>query len=210
MEMNKMTKKLNNNINVLFIAFSFMMSFVYGVLAIIDGNIYKLLICLSVIPVILLPYIIEKIFRIKINPYIINVYLIFVFFAHILGSIVDLYDKVYFYDKLIHFMSGIVTSFIAVYALILFKKYDQKNYSFNLIFILSFVLLIASNWEFFEFYVDLIFHKDAQRVISSGVYDTMMDMICASLGCLLFNLCYIWENEMNKELVITKFIKSIN
>lgn len=53
----------------------------------------------------------------------------------------------------------------------------------------------------FEFISDYLLNGDAQRVIETGVTDTMKDMICALLGNILFILIYVY-NRNKKELCI--------
>lgn len=173
------------------------------------SGIYGILIRLSVIPVLFIPEIIEKIFKFKINEHLKTIYIIFIFLAHFLGSIVNLYHHIYWYDSFTHFLSGIVISFVATYLLVLFKKYDKKSILFNILFILGISFMVAGLWEMFEFISDKLFNKDAQNVLTTGVDDTMKDMIVAFLGTILYIILYIYEECTNKYILIKKFIKNI-
>jgi len=181
----------------------------FSIEPIMNGNIYKILICLSIILVMLVPTILKKIFRLNLTPTVEFVYLIFVFFAHFLGSIVNFYHTINNYDKIIHLASGTVTAFFSLYLLINLKKYDHKSILFNVLFIISFTLMIASFWEFFEYFNDNLFGKDAQNVLTTGVDDTMKDMIAAFLGSILFNVMYIYEAKTGNKILINKFIKEV-
>ena len=88
---------------------------------------HEMLICLSIIPIMFLPYIIKRLFKIKINDSIIFMYLIFIFFAHFLGSIINLYNSIKYYDRIAHLISGILTSFGALIILILLNITILKN-----------------------------------------------------------------------------------
>ena len=57
--------------------------------------------------------------------------------------------------------------------------------------------------------VDCIFGKDAQNVLTTGVNDTMMDMILASLGSLTFVITYIFEEFNNKKLIVKNFVEQL-
>lgn len=181
----------------------------YSINSIVSGGIYKTLICLSIIPVMLVPTIIKKIFKIKLTATTEFVYLIFVFVAHFLGSIVNLYHTVNNYDKLMHLVSGIVSAFFAIVSLVYMKKYDHKNTFFNVLFIIAFVLMIASIWEFFEYFSDKIFSKDAQNVFTTGVNDTMDDMVAAFIGAILFSIIYIYEQKTKNNGLINKYVKEM-
>ena len=162
---------------------------------------------LSIVVTISALYIIEKLFKIKINEYIKFIYIVFIFMAHFLGVIVNLYDKIYWYDKLVHFLSGIVTSLAAIYILI--KAKQNKNIKFNILFILSFSMLIASLWEIFEYLASYYFNVDPQKVLLTGITDTMGDLIVALLGTILVVVSYYFEHKENYNLLIKKYERLI-
>jgi len=108
-----------------------------------------------------------------------------------------------------HLISGIVTAFFGLYILINFRKYDQKSIIFNVLFIIAFVLMIASFWEFFEYFSDMLFNQDAQNVLTTGINDTMKDMVAAFIGSLLFNIMYVYEEKTKSSILIMKFIKEV-
>ena len=151
-------------------------------------------------------YIIQKVFKVKINDYINFIYIAFIFAAHFLGVIVDLYTKIYWFDKFTHFLSGIVTSFAALY--ILAKNKNTKTI-FNVLFIVSFSMLIACGWEIFEYIASLLFNVDPQKVALTGVSDTMGDILVTLLGSIIVSLCYCFEHKSNYNLLIKKYEKLI-
>lgn len=168
----------------------------------------NILVCLSLYLIIFLPRIVRK-FSFKVNDLIELIFLLFILFAQLLGSILHFYGIIYWYDSFMHYISGILTSFLAVIILILFNKYDDNDKVFNVIFILSITLMVASLWEIFEFTTDNLLDGDAQRVVATGVTDTMKDIICALLGSILFSFCYLYECLKNKTLLIKEFIKKL-
>lgn len=175
-----------------------------------ETGLYKTLIILSIIPVMLLPYLFEKITKIEIEPIIKTLYLVFLFFAYFLGSIINFYYIIKPYDKIMHFISGVVTAFLALIILVKIKKYDAKHPWFNILFMILVTLAIASLWEFFEFTNDNIFGKDAQKVLTTGVDDTMGDMIAAFIGSVLLSILYKVELATHKKLFVTKFLEKLN
>lgn len=176
----------------------------------IERTLYKYLIVFSIIPVMLIPYALKKFFKLKLDEVIITLYLIFIFFAHFLGTIVNLYYKIPIYDKLMHTLSGVMTSFLALIILIKFKKYNNKSLAFNIIYIIAITSMIALMWEIYEFTNDGLFNKDAQRVLQTGVTDTMTDMIVAFLGSCAFSLFYAFEKIYKKNFLISLFIKQVS
>lgn len=183
-------------------------SVVYSIDSIKNGQLYESLIKLSLIPVLYVPYIL-RLFKVRISDSSILIYSIFIFFGHFLGSIVGLYGKIYCYDTIIHTLFGFLFSFFALEFIIKQKIFNNKKVIINGIIILSIVALLSGLWETFEFTCDDIFNKDAQRVLLTGVNDTMKDIIVAYLGSLLFITMYAYEYMNNKKLIIKSFIDSI-
>ncbi len=168
----------------------------------------NILVCLSLYLIVFIPKILRKASP-KINDLIELIFLIFILFAQLLGSILHFYGIIYWYDSFMHYISGILTSFLAILLLVLFNKYDEKDKTFNIIFIISITLMVAGLWEIFEFTADNLLGGDAQRVLATGVTDTMKDIICALLGSILFSLSYLYECIKKKNLVIKEFIKKL-
>jgi len=148
-------------------------------------------------------YLLKKIFKVKISEGINFLYILFIFIAHFLGVICELYNHIYWFDKFAHFLSGVVTSFVAI---ALIKKENKKNtLFFYILFILSFSLLIASAWEIFEYLASVFFGVDPQKVVTTGVHDTMGDIIIAGLASILCSLLYFYEYKYNKQLIVKSF-----
>ena len=147
----------------------------------------RILLHISILPVTLIPYFVDKYTKFKIPIGYRTAYIIFIFFAYFLGSIMKFYDKIFMYDKIIHTISGIFTSILAF--LILKNDKKQKLSMLNkFIYIISFSMLVASIWEFFEYGADIIFKSDTQKVLKTGINDTMQDMLVACFGSILFTI----------------------
>lgn len=193
-------------VNKLLISLSCLLSIGYTLQIINSGDIYNVLIRLSLILAVLFPTILRK-FKINISDSSEFIFIIFTFIAHFLGSVLKFYNEIYWLDTFCHFLSGIVVSFFSLELII--KKKWKINLLFNCLFILGMSSLIATSWEIFEFTSDKLFNKDAQNVLTTGVDDTMKDMIVALLGSLLFCTSYMYEWFNNKKLIVNTFIDSI-
>lgn len=198
---------MNKKLNIGLISIAIIGGIIYGVMRILNNDFYGFLICVSIIPVMLVPFLLKKFFSLKISIQVETMYLIFVFFAHFLGSIINFYDLIPGYDKIMHFISGMLSAFIALLLLIKLKQYKKMNLLFTVIFMIATTLSIAALWEFYEFISDYIFSKDAQNVMTTGVSDTMWDMLMAFLGSVLISIQYWCEVKRKKESIVTKFIK---
>ena len=186
---------------------------IFSIIYLFFGNhehgLYKTLIITSIIPIMFIPNLLNNLLKININYEIELIYLIFIFFGYFLGSILNFYGKITLYDKIIHGLSGIISSILALTILIKSNNYDKNSLWLKIIFIICITLTVAVSWEFFEFINDNIFNKDAQKVITTGVNDTMLDMLMALIGSIIFCIFYIFENKTRKNLIITKFINNI-
>lgn len=188
--------------NLLLIIISIIVSF-YFVFTRDINNIGLILKDASIIITITGIYIIEKIFKLKINDGIKFIYVLFIFTAHFLGATCELYNKIFWFDKFSHFVSGILTSFAAL--LIINKSKSKNSLFFNILFIISFSMLVASLWEVFEYLASYYFKMDPQRVTLTGVTDTMGDIIVALLGTILLSTCYYFEHSEGYNLIVKKF-----
>ena len=167
-------RKINNTIIILLI----ISCYVLGIYNLKHQLLVRFLIDISVVPIVFLPKLLLK-FKVKIDNKLELIYLIFIFFAYFLGTVLNFYDRICIYDTLMHFLSGIFEAYIAI------SIYKGKNIIINSIFILGFVSLLSIGWEIFEYTSSIIFNVDPQKVVETGVNDTMKDLIVALFGGLL-------------------------
>ncbi len=191
-------KKIINYILILIaILLSLYQYFTYGYKIITDILLY-----IGLIPILFIPKILRKFFKFNINESIETIYLIFIILAYVLGSVMKFYGKIYWFDSFNHFLSGILSALLAILVLKKFKVYDNKNVLFNIIYMIAFTLMIATFWEIIEFSIDNLCGSDTQKVLTTGVNDTMKDMICALLGSILFI-------PLKQLKIINKFISTL-
>lgn len=169
----------------------------------------RLLSDITVPLVFLLPRIFSKIFKFKITDNMEFVYVIFIILAHFVGSVVNLYNKVWWYDLFAHFLSGILTAILSLVIMNFLKVYNDKNKLFNVIFVISFTLMIASLWEFLEYGADTFLKMNVQHSIETGVSDTMEDMLVAFLGSIIVSILYIIESKKTKKGFLRKAINDL-
>lgn len=184
-------KKINNIIIIL----SLIVELIYFIMNPII-TVDNILLLLSYIPVIFIPRIFNFIFKkskIKITDDIEFVYLIFLILAFLFGSIMGGYSKIYWYDSFTHLLSGVFTAFMAPIVLKWLNRYDKKDIIFNVIYIILVTLSVAVLWECTEFTIDKTLGTDTQKVLTTGVNDTMKDMICALAGSILYSIYYLYS-----------------
>ena len=184
-------KKINNIIIIV----SLIVELIYFIMNPII-TIDNILLLLSYIPVIFIPRIFNYIFKkskIKITDDIEFAYLIFLILAFLFGSIMGGYSKIYWYDSFTHLLSGVFTAFMAPIVLKWLNRYDKKDIVFNIIYIILVTLSVAVLWECTEFTIDKTLGTDTQKVLTTGVNDTMKDMICALAGSILYSIYYLYS-----------------
>lgn len=148
-----------------------------------NNDFSKIFSCLSIVIIFFIPLSLKKtrFYLTDKNKLILN---IFIFFAQFLGKIINLYDLVWWYDIIVHYLSGIFSFILAIFILKRLNKYQTKNTLFNIIFIFGVIFLVAGIWEILEFLGDILFNLNLQNNIETGVRDTMEDIIVAFLGGL--------------------------
>ncbi len=198
-------KKINKNIIYITSVYSIFLI----ISNIVKGEYINVLFGLCIIILMFLPKLINKRLKYRIPNSVITIYLFFLISAILLGSIYGFYDIVSYYDKILHFIAGLLSAFIAIVLLINFEKFNYKNIKFNIIYILSITSLVAVFWEIFEYGADIIFDGNAQRVIETGIHDTMQDMIIALVGAGVLCIIYIFEYKTKQKNIIQKFIKRV-
>ncbi len=196
-------RKINNVI-------IYVVTFLSLLIAVKDFNIGKydrLLGDLTIFFVFMLPRIVNKLFKFNLENKVEFIYIIFIFISQFLGSVLNLFNIIWWYDLFTHFISGILTSILALLLLQYFNVYD-KNKKFNLFFLLIFTIFIAALWEFMEFFADTFLNMNVQHSVDTGVIDTMEDMLIATLGGLIVFIKYLFEK--NKNSMLSKFVKTRN
>ena len=153
---------------------------------------------------LLVPTIVEKIFKLELSYNLKIIYFTFIFIADFLGCVVGLYNSTVWFDVFAHFLSGILTALLGIF---LMKLFNYKETKFgSLLYALGITCLIAILWEMFEFGMDTISGTTLQHVPDTGVNDTMEDVIAAFMGSLVFLIVYFCET---KQGLLHKFTKNL-
>lgn len=114
--------------------------------------------------------------------------LIFDFFAAALGSVINLYRSIGFYDRFVHYLSGIL---LAGGGMIIFNYIAKKrSYSSDrliaVLFAFFFSCSCAGFWEIYEFTADILINANMQ----GGNSNTMGDIVSGVLGALTYAAVY--------------------
>ena len=133
------------------------------------------------------PLIIPALFyllKLKITEEIMIINLVFVYFASLIGS-----------------------SMLAIIIYWIIKKdrriSDEKEHRIFMLFVLNTNLAIAMLWELYEYMMLVLFNNDCINHYTTGVHDSMTDMICALIAGLivLYAVNRYYKHKKNNCLV---------
>ena len=114
---------------------------------------------------------------------------IFSFLGWTLGGAAMVYDLLPGFDKVVHFLSGIFVSMIAMCIYEMLQRGSQEeNRPLRCLFIFFASVAVAGLFELCEFALTPVMGRDLQHVIDTGVTDTMQDIIACTAGTVAFLL----------------------
>lgn len=124
-----------------------------------------------------------------------------IFIGIVIGSYLELFDKIWWFDDFMHIMSGVVCAVFGYdFACIIQRKKGQCAATLAALFSIMFALSIAVGWEFYEFLMDYFHGTNLQLAAPGeetagfdlskyhneygylGLVDTMTDMIMNAVG----------------------------
>lgn len=177
-------------INKIFATILILVGFIYLIKYSMEKDFSRILLCICSPILVIFPRFLKN----KVNDKLVFIYYIYLFILMTLGCLGRFYSKFTYYDVFAHFMFGFAGSIIGLYILNLFSIQD-KNIVFNIIFMLFCTLALSSLWEIFEYIASIVFKEDVQNVLTTGVSDTMEDIISALISCVLFQITYVFKRE---------------
>lgn len=175
-------------INYILIFIMLLFDFFYLINCFKFSNYDRIHIYLTLPIVLLIPLFLEKIIKKELNNNLKLFYYIFIFLADFLGCVVNLYGKISWFDTFIHYLSGIFTAYLGILLMGIFQF--KQTFLSRIIYVLGFTCLVAVIWEFFEYSMDSFFGMTLQHADTTGVNDTMVDLISAFLGSITFLIFY--------------------
>ena len=161
--------------------------------------------CLLSLILLLVPFFIEKKFKITIPSTLEIIILCFIFSAEILGEINCFYIKVPHFDTILHTINGFLCAGIG-FALVDLLNENSKNFKLSPIFVsivaFSFSMTVGALWELFEYSADKLFLFDMQKdrflnKISTVELDDSKSNKSITVNGIKYTILY---GEDNKEL----------
>lgn len=136
------------------------------VLEFLRGDLNNAALCLLSLILFLVPFFIEKKFKIELPNTLEIIIMLFIFSAEILGEINNFYGVIPYWDTMLHTINGFIAAGIG-FALIDLLNQNVKSINLSPVFVaivsFCFSMTIGIVWEFFEYGADKYFATDMQK-----------------------------------------------
>lgn len=132
----------------------------------------------------------------------------FIFASLFLGEIHSFYDRYWWWDTMLHTLSGVILGFIGFLLIFTLNKNVKIGIHLTPFFIaffsFCFAVTMGALWEIFEWAMDLIFGLSMQK----GLQDTMLDLIADSIGALFSSIIgYLYIKNVKYPLIESAVLK---
>lgn len=172
-----------------------------------NGNFQNAMLCVLSLILFLMPFFIEKKFKIKLPSILEIMVLLFIFAAEILGEINNFYISIPHWDTILHTLNGFLCASVG-FSLVYLLNEKSKSIDLSPIFVslvsFCFSMTIGVAWEFFEYGADTLFNLDMQKdtyinKINTVTTDPKKDNIVINYDKIDYTILYD-----NKDNEITK------
>lgn len=150
------------------------------------------------------------------------VLIVFIYGGIFLGGVHDFYYRFWWFDSLLHAISGLGLGFIGFlipYSLYKIEKI-KTNPFFIALFGFCFALSLGVLWEIFEFLMDELLNYNMQKARNLeiiygqfdtrlGIIDTMYDLILDSIGAFIASIIGYLYLKNGEFYIFDKIIKEI-
>lgn len=153
------------------------------VLEILNGNIMNAMLCVLSLILFILPFFIQKTFKIVLPNTLEIIIFLFIFSAEILGEINNFYGVFPHFDTILHTLNGFLCAGIG-FALVNLLNENVESFNLSPFFValvaFTFSMTVGVVWEFFEYGMDQYFNMDMQKdeyvtQISTVTLDPLQD-----------------------------------
>lgn len=140
---------------------------------------------------------------------------LYILFSGVLGSALNNYYLISWYDIVIHTIMGYAIAMLALFFICRLGDNKRMRAITIALFCLFFSLGIELIWEIFERFIDVFLGQTAQGVKVAGtnsplVVDTIEDLICNFSGAMLFFIHFIVDRFTKLDLGFNYIIKDFS
>jgi putative membrane protein len=124
-------------------------------------------------------------------------FLIFIFCAQYLGEIVGFYEKFWWWDTMLHFVSGLYLTVIGSFLIndVFISKNEtmlKRFILFSSFFSFCFTVTMGVLWEIFEFAGDYLLKT---HMVEGSYEDSAVDLLVKTVGALIVAVIYHQKNK---------------
>ena len=166
----------------------------------------------------LAPELLKKQLPIEIPSEVQIIAILFVFASLFLGEVRNYYGRIWWWDLALHGTAGLLLGLLGFQIVYVLNESTglqrRMRPSFVALFSFAFAIAIGTLWEIFEFSMDQTFGFVMQKPVpgdSSGLSDTMWDMIVNALGAAIISMAgwrYIQRSRRRRvDTWVARFIR---
>lgn len=123
--------------------------------------------CFMSFVLLMIPSFLENKMKIDLPNVMEIIMIVFVFAANIMGEMGSFYEKIPFWDTLLHTMNGFICAGVGFGLIDILNRNDKIKMNLSPLFVclfsFCFSMTAGTVWEFFEFAMDMFFGKDMQK-----------------------------------------------
>lgn len=147
---------------------------------ILNGQYENVYICILTLILFTLPSIVERRLHIDLPDTLEIVILVFIFSAEIMGEIQEYYLLIPFWDTVLHTINGFMFAAIGFCLVNLLNENKRTSMSLSPFYVavtaFCFSMTIGVLWEFFEWFMDCVFHTDMQKdTVLAAIHTVNLD-----------------------------------
>ena len=146
----------------------------------VRGDYESAFFCILTLMLLYIPSWVQVKLRIELPPALEIVILCFIFAAEILGEVNAFYVVIPGWDTMLHTLNGFLAAAVG-FSLVMLLNDDERlafdlSPAFLALVAFCFSMTIGVLWEFFEFFMDMVFHSDMQKdTVIHAIYTVTLD-----------------------------------
>lgn len=149
----------------------------------------------------------ERIFKVRLPFFLQFAFVAFVFLSMFCGEVFDMYARVWEWDDVIHFSSGILIGLgtvVWISALTSSLKSVSIPRWLQSLFVFAIVSAVIVLWELVEFGSDQLFSTTSQ----GSLFDTMIDLLYGALGGAIISVLLVLHLGGRRIRVLDRLVDS--
>ena len=161
--------------------------------------------CILTLLLLYVPSWVQVKLRIELPPALEIVILCFIFAAEILGEVNAFYVVIPGWDTMLHTLNGFLAAAVGFSLVMLLN--DDEHLAFDLspaflaLVAFCFSMTIGVLWEFFEFFMDILFHSDMQKdTVIHAIYTVTLDPTLSNKIVAIPDILSVSVNGQNLDL----------